>query len=339
MLSDSSNGLFSKIKNETKTYRPLTIEWDMTYRCPCSCVHCYQRNNNVEKELTRDEIFSVIDDLNLLGAFEYKISGGDPLVRKDIFEILSYLSNKQVKIIFYTSGFFMNEENCKKLAETGITCVETTLLGLDSMTHDHLSNCKGAFNQIIYGVKLLSHLNIPVRIKFMLLHQNFNQMEHINKLAEELSLNIDPVPFLWCVHKESEDTILPFRLTFEEQKEYFSKYPIVPVKKSFVSCNAGKYKLAISPDGHVKACGAYTDEYSVGNLRLQNIKEIWQNSQQLNEMRSKHRYPVSQCRICSLSEFCVLCPAIASWASQDIIKPYLPMCQYAKAAQSVYEEY
>ena len=271
-------------------------------------------------------------------AFLWTVISDIPLTRTDIFEIIEHIKSLGGKIILYTSGVLLDDKICQTLKSLEVSRVETSLLGTSADIHDTLSCTLGSFVKICHGIKTLKELGIPQRVKYIHMQQNFHQLPLLAALSQELGIDIDTSnPYLWCPHKSTEAAIEKYRLTDSQQKEYFTLFPKQPFTRAPISCGAGKYQIGITPNGTVVPCGAFTSDYAVGNIRSTSITELWQNSSNLALYRQMVRYPVIKCRTCTDKDFCVYCPAIASWACQDINMPYPPMCQYARNAHFIYE--
>lgn len=330
------DAMCNRILRTSKKFIPLVVEVDLTYRCPNSCIHCFQKNLKGHSDIDKKVLLKTLDKLYEMGTLEFKISGGDPLVHKDVFEILGHLSRMNVRVVLYTAGYFLDDETCQKISDLGISRVEVTLLGTNSKTHDKLANCKGSFNRICHGIQTLKRLGVSQYVKYIHMQQNFDERHEIDILSQELGVPIYPSPYLWCKHGDPENTIAVCRLTDAQLYDCFLEYPQPPVKRSFLSCGAGKYRLGISVEGDVVPCAAFTRDYSVGNINEKSIQDVWNNAVFLLELRNNIRYMVGKCRTCKTSEFCRLCPAIASWGGQDIKEPYAPMCHYANIAENVY---
>lgn len=329
--------MLDKIIHESKEFKPLIVDWDITYRCPCDCVHCYQKNNRHIPELKKEIIFDTIDKLEKLGTLRYTVSGGDPLIRTDIFDILKYMSKTNAMVVLYTSGYYLDDETCEKLAEVNISRVETTLLGPDEKTHESLSRCPGGFRNICNGVDKLRELGIDYGVKYINMPQNFSERGKIDELSKRLGVEIYPSAQLWCQHDGQESEIEPYRLTEEQLYDHFKLFPKVPFPNNMLSCGAGKYRVGISADGIVMPCGTFTRKYTCGNICEKSFEDIWKNSDLLKGFRSQIRYPASKCRRCKAIEFCNPCIAAASWANKNIYEPYEPACKCAFAAKKVSE--
>jgi len=333
-IVDMSNRIIKHLEE----FIPLVVDIDLTYRCTSNCIHCYQKKLKKMHEVDKAVLLNAIDECCELVAYECKISGGDPFVREDIFEILEHLSKKDVRVVLYTSGYYLDRETCKRLADLSIARVEMTFLGPNEMIHDRLANCKGSFQRIFNGITYLKELGVGVVAKYIQMQQNFDARGEIRNLEERLGVPIYPSPYLWCQQGDSEETIVNCRLTDEQLKQHFREYPREPKHHPMLSCGAGKYMVTIAANGDVLPCSVFTLEHSVGNIHEKSIRDIWYHSPFLIELRKNRRYMVAECRRCDKKDFCSLCPAIASWGGADIRKPYVPMCHYAQIAKEVYEE-
>lgn len=167
----------------------------------------------------------------------------------------------------------------------------------------------------------------------MLLHTNYTGLEKLQLIESELEEKIDIIPYLWCKHGGTEVEIAPMRITDEEMEVFYDKYPFPKKENRYFSCNAGRYKISIDPCGNVKPCNAFSENYCVGNIKQDSIKEIWFSNNTFLQMRKAIRYPIAECRRCEKNAYCVLCPAIATWEGKNFGEVYRPMCEYAEVAK------
>lgn len=339
-MSESVYSLFSKIKEEKQGFSPLTAELDVTFKCPCNCVHCYQEFNRkgIKEELNTEELLHAIDVLHELGTFECIVSGGDPLCRNDIWDILNYLKSKKIRTVLYTSGYLLDEKTCHKIEELKIARVEMTLLGTSQGTHDKLCRRSGAFDKIVSSIKILKRYAIPVRIKYMLMRDNITGLETLKELEDLLEEPINVIPYLWCKQGGCEDDIAQLRISEEDMEKYYKVYPFAKRNINYLNCNAGKFKISIDAVGNIKPCGAFAMNYSIGNIRTDSLQEIWTSNPVLAKLRKTVRYPNVECRRCDKNQFCTLCPAIATWAGHKYAEVYPAMCKFAEVAKRVAHE-
>ncbi|MEQ8162223.1 MAG: radical SAM protein, partial [Smithellaceae bacterium] len=125
--------------------KPVVV-WNMTRRCNLKCIHCYSNSADIDyaDELTTDEGKELITDLAAFGSPVILFSGGEPLMRRDLFELARYATEKGMRAVISTNGTLITNEVAAKLKEIGLSYVGVSLDGLEK-THDRFRGKKGAF--------------------------------------------------------------------------------------------------------------------------------------------------------------------------------------------------
>ena len=140
-------------KNLLHLYNPSSAVLGVTYRCQCECVHCsaglYVKD--YKRELTTKEWFKVLDNISSLGTPRINISGGEALLREDIFEIIEYAARRFV-VILESNGQMLTFQNAKYLKESRVACVAVSIDSPDPQVHDELRKLKGCFQHAIDGI-------------------------------------------------------------------------------------------------------------------------------------------------------------------------------------------
>jgi len=132
---------------------PFQVVWDLTYACNLKCKHCYATaGKSLSDELTTEEALELIDRLERLGVTIIAFSGGEPLVRKDVFELTRYASEKGIYTAVATNGTLITEETAKKMKESGVGYVQISLDGVKE-THEAFRGIKGCFDRTVEGIK------------------------------------------------------------------------------------------------------------------------------------------------------------------------------------------
>jgi len=136
------------------TGSPIAVVWNYTDKCNLQCSHCYVDANSLETdELTTVERFSVIDRLKEAGVVSLNFSGGEPLMRGDIFDVAEYAHKNDISISISTNGTLIDKDCAKRLVECGIRSVDISLDGIRPKTHEKIRNVKGCFDQAVSGIK------------------------------------------------------------------------------------------------------------------------------------------------------------------------------------------
>ncbi|AKG92527.1 putative Fe-S oxidoreductase [Geoglobus ahangari] len=163
---------------------PVTV-WNTTARCNLRCVHCYAEAGSAKKgELTHEEAVAFIDDLADMKVPVLLLSGGEPLMREDIFELISYAKSKGLHVSLSTNGTLISEEVAEKLAKAGVDYVGVSLDGMPE-TNDRFRGLKGAFERAFEGLVNAKEAGILTGIRFTVTKYNLKDVpEVVNLLVE-----------------------------------------------------------------------------------------------------------------------------------------------------------
>ncbi|HIJ23372.1 MAG: heme d1 biosynthesis radical SAM protein NirJ [Gammaproteobacteria bacterium] len=168
---------------------PVVI-WNLIRRCNLTCKHCYSisADTQFKGELSTEEAYTVLDDLKQYGVPVVILSGGEPLMRTDIFEI----SHRAKAMGFYvglsTNGTLITEENIQQIADVGYDYVGISIDGLEQ-THDQFRRLEGAFQQSMHGIDLCQQHHIKVGLRFTLTQENASDLEPLLDLTEEKAID------------------------------------------------------------------------------------------------------------------------------------------------------
>ena len=298
----------NNFKDDSCLSAPLGLFFEITYNCNLKCSHCYTSSNSREasKELTTGEIFSLIDDSAEEGVFVISIGGGEPFLRKDLYEILKYGSNKEIEMIPVTNRLFINEKSIEKLKLTGIKQIVVSLDGANPETYKEIRGVN-LFHKVVNSIKMLTDAGFRVFINCVVTKVNLHEIEEMIKLAK--SLNVRAIRFirltlfgranenkkLWL---ETEDYMYFVKKLMELSKQYSSQkfnvlkdeaflglFDSISIKKriswlddKYRGCPAARSFLFIDPYGNVYPCGYLElEEFFISNLRKNNLKDIWRN--------------------------------------------------------------
>lgn len=160
---------------------------DLTYRCNLRCLHCYEFLPK-DKELTFSQIKEKLDDLAYKGCIFFIISGGEPLLRKDFFQITQYAKDKGFALILRTNGTLITKAIAKEIKKLNPFQVSITLLGASAVIHDKIAGIKGSFKKSIKAIKFLKEQGIKVLIVNTLIKQNVGEAKEVKALADSLGV-------------------------------------------------------------------------------------------------------------------------------------------------------
>ncbi|MEF8848060.1 MAG: radical SAM protein [Candidatus Thermoplasmatota archaeon] len=169
---------------------PFLIVWDITNKCNLNCKHCYANaGKNSSDELTTEQAKEVIDELDKASVPIIAFSGGEPLIRDDIFELTRYASDKGIYVAVATNGTLITKEKAKKMKEAGIKFTQISLDGASAETHDKFCGIDGVFEKTIEGIKNAVEEDFFVNIASTATSYNYKEIPEIIDLCEELNVD------------------------------------------------------------------------------------------------------------------------------------------------------
>ena len=167
-------------KSKSASERRPVVVWNITKQCNLKCIHCYA-NSNASKapdELSFDEGKALIDDLAAFKIPALLISGGEPTLREDLFELVEYAVKKGIRPVLSTNGTMIDSNLAKRLKDTGFIYVGISLDGIEK-TNDHFRGVKGAFEKAMNGFRNCLAVNQRVGLRLTLTKQNFLDLDKI----------------------------------------------------------------------------------------------------------------------------------------------------------------
>lgn len=177
------------IRYPQPTGAPITIVWNFTNRCNLNCLHCHQDSSPTSSgsELTTSQAFKVIDNMSDAGVAILTFSGGEPLLRRDLYDAIERANDNGMLCTIASNGTLMTPRVAKKLARVGIKRVEIGLDGARAETHDFLRNKLGSFEATIEGIRNCAVVGFDELATTMTLHsKNISELEETMDLAEKL---------------------------------------------------------------------------------------------------------------------------------------------------------
>ncbi len=165
--------------------KPVVV-WNCTRRCNLRCVHCYSHSQNLDYagEMTTEEAKRFIDGLGDFGVPVLLFSGGEPLLRKDLFELIRYTRDKGIRAVISTNGTLILEDTAKRLGDAGLSYVGVSLDGLKPV-HDRFRGSDGSFERALGGIRASGKAGVKVGLRFTINRTNVDDIPGIFALLED----------------------------------------------------------------------------------------------------------------------------------------------------------
>jgi len=305
------------------------ISWNVTLKCPLRCAHCYVNAGERESEgvLSTEEAYAVIDQIRELGSPVVILSGGEPLMRDDIFAIARYGTEKGLKMAMGTSGVMIDGDVARALKEAGIRRVAISIDSADPAVHDRFRGLPGAWERAVEGIRHCVRAGIGVQINTTVLSPEIQAIDDVVALGTGLGVTdyqlFFPVPtgrggeVSWLTPQVYEDLIrkvlvayrgsgVNIRPTCAPQFRRIADTHGIENPSWGRGCIAGIRYCRIFADGDVTPCPYLPAR--AGNVRELPFKEIWNGSPVFSALRDPSLL-TGKCGRCGYRDVCGGCRA------------------------------
>jgi heme b synthase len=349
-----------KISASPKVSPLRLLAWETTRRCNLACLHCRAAAGSgpYPGELSTVEGIKLLDDLATMGPVVVILTGGEPLIREDIYDLAAYGTRAGHRMVMAVNGTLVTAAVAARLKDAGIQRVSISIDGATAESHDRLRGVPGAYAGALAGLAALREAGLPFQINTTVTRGNRAELPAIHDLAlkldaaahhvfvlvptgrgelllEELvspSEYEDTLKWLLARQREGKLFIKPtcapqyYRLWREEAAAQGEK--ITPASHGLEAmtkgCLGGQGFAFVSYKGEVQPCGYL--ELMAGNIRETPFPEIWANSELFRKLRQVDDYH-GKCHVCQYRKVCGGCRARAYAMTGDVLGED-PICPY-----------
>ncbi len=330
------------------------VAWELTRNCNLNCIHCRARASAGphDDELSLAECKVILDDISAFASPTIIVTGGEPLLRPDIFDIISYGRDKGLRMVIAVNGTLLDESAAGRLKEAGILRVSMSLDGKDAAGHDAFRGVNGSFHAVMKGADILRETGLPFQINTTVTRLNVEDLGAIYDLVKAMGAVAWHIFLLVPVGRGEGlkgeelnaamyEEVLEWLYSVEKRAEIEMKVTCAPhyyrlVKEKgdepkSAGCLAGKSFLFISHKGVAQPCGYL--ELDCGDVRAQGVREVWEKSPEFERLRDLTGYK-GKCGRCRYVRICGGCRARARELRGDYLEEE-PYCSYKPADSSL----
>lgn len=320
------------------------VAWNITQKCNYRCSHCYasSEEQDYKNELSFGEVKNIVDNLSDAKVPVILLSGGEPLFREDIFEIIGYIRERGIRVSLSTNGSLIDEKSAGKLKELGIGYAGISIDGREE-TNDSFRGVKGAFNNSMRAIENCKKAGIQPGLRFTLNSGNYREVPFVLKLMDEM--DVKRICFYHLVPSGRGSGIADSMMKPHEAREVLD----ILYEESKKSLAAGNRKEILTVTNHadgpyiymkakqedpelaekmlekLKRNGGnrsgiaianidsfgnvYPDQFSrfmkLGSLRESSFQDIWSGkNKDLEKLRDRKLYLNRRCKECSWLDIC-----------------------------------
>jgi radical SAM protein with 4Fe4S-binding SPASM domain len=262
---------------------------ELTHRCNFRCAMCYLVEFRSPGELDLDEVRGVLDQLAAMGCLVVTLTGGEPLLRRDFFEIAEHARRRHFALRIFTNGTRIDAETADRFAEIRPLSTEISLYGMSDATYRAVTGRSGDGEcaRVQEAIRLLRARGLPVQIKVPVIRQNYGDLDAMVAFAHEVGAKFVANPNI-TPRDDGDLSPLAHALDDAALEEYFRRYveprPAKSLEPDGLMCNTGRNSMVISPTGEVFPCVQI--KRSVGSVRERPLAEIWRGNPLLDRLRA-----------------------------------------------------
>jgi len=350
--------------SESKKESLRLVAWETTRNCNLACLHCRASATHgpFSGELDTQAALRLLDQIAEVGKPIVILTGGEPLLRPDIFEIAQYGTNKGLRMVMAPNGTLITETTVRQMIDAGIKRISVSLDGAARESHDRFRGVEGAFDGALRGIKLAKDAGLEFQINTTITKTNLDEIPLIQDLAVELGAVAHHIFLLVPTGRgkyivDQEITAAEYERTlnwFYDQREKtplqlkatcaphyyrilrqrakqdgkpvtFKTHGLDAVTRG---CLGGTGFCFVSHTGVVQPCGFL--DINCGNVTQASFANIWKHSDVFLALRNSKELK-GKCRKCEFIKVCGGCRARAYEATGDFLTEE-PLCSYQPAA-------
>lgn len=340
------------------------VAWEVTRSCNLACRHCRAEAHPepYENELDTQEAMRLVDTFPETGKPIVIFTGGDPMMRDDVYDLVAHVKSKGLTCAFSPNGTLITSENAARIKASGVDRCSISIDGADAASHDDFRGIKGAFEASMAGIKYLREAGVPFQINTTVTRNNLSSFKKIFELCQKIGAVAWHIFLLVpmgraaglsgqvITAREYEQTLhwfYEFRKTTDmqlkatcaphyyrimRQRARAENVEVSPANFGMDAmsrgCLGGTGFCFISHTGQVQPCGYL--ELNCGNVREKPFPQIWRESEIFRNLRNRACYK-GKCGRCKYHQVCGGCRARAQSMGGDYLGEE-PLCAYVPAA-------
>ena len=323
--------VYKNIKKLAKKPILHNLFWETTLRCNALCKHCGSRageNINIEDELTTEEIKRALKSI----ADKYdstrillNVTGGEPLVRQDLFDVMKYATELGFKWGITTNGMLINDEIIKKMKETNLATMSISIDGLEK-SHDEFRGIKGSYRKILENIEKLKQDKFLkcFQITTVVNKLNINELDELYKIIKNLEvdswrvINMDPIGRAndnnnLALDKDDYKYLFEFIKSKRKESNFDVTYGCAhfvgmtlekELRDNIFFCSAGYTTASILYNGDIYVCPNVErrKELIQGNVKKDDFMDVWNNK--FKWFRDIDKLKSEQCKNCEDWKYC-----------------------------------
>ena len=334
------------------------LQIEVTARCNERCIHCYIPNAKKDggKDMELALILRVLDETKEMGTLQVTLSGGELFMHKEIASILRHARKNDFSISILSNLTLLKPHHVTLLKEINPSIVQVSLYSMKAEEHDAITLVKGSFDKTKNAIEQLVAADIPVQISCPVMKLNRKSYKDVLVYANKLRIK-SQTDFIMMAQADHDVNNLAQRISLDETAELLKdmlqfdqdyldttlqqelkSFDIEKHKKSPV-CGVGVDNICLTANGDYYPCAGWQGMI-LGNAYKQSLKDIWENSEQIKELRKVTNASFPECIVCEAKDYCAMC-LVRNYNENngDMFKITKHFCDVAFLNKKMVEEY
>lgn len=347
------------LRHDQEKPRLGSLQLELTSRCNERCIHCYIPNGkkNTGFDMSFDRFKYILDQYVAMGGLHVTLSGGEALMNIDILKMLRYCREKDLQISLLTNLISLKEEQIPILKEVNLSLIQVSLYSMNAKKHDFITTVKGSFEKTKAAIEKLHNADIPVQISCPIMKANKDGYDEVMKYAQSLRMKAQ-TDYIMMAQADLDTSNLANRISIEEtekvirdimendvdyQTETLAQEALSSISEEEFAemplCGAGLNDLCVTVNGDIYPCAGWQG-FVVGNVFRKSLKEIWEHSPKLEQIRKIKQKDFPKCIKCEARDFCNMC-LVRNYneSNGDMFKINEHFCKVAFLNKQIAEEW
>ncbi len=294
---------------------------EIASKCNERCVHCYIPHNNKVSDIEPDLFYDVLKQCKDMKLLHLTLSGGEPMLHPNFCDFLKKCREYDFSVNVLSNLTLLNDEIINVMKTNPLLGVQVSLYSMNASIHEDITQLKGSFEKTKNAILKLIENDIPLQISCPIMKQNKNSYNDVKNWAKEHNIRVGD-DYVIIARYDHTTQNLNNRLSINEIEEvindivmndtsYFEQIEREAEEKKNITsndfvCSVCHSSLCIADNGNVYPCAGWQD-YNIGNIKETSLKDIWNNSEKIQYLRSLRRKDFPKCIQCPDKEFCTMC--------------------------------
>lgn len=305
--------------------RIFGLQIEVSSRCNERCIHCYLPNKEKEqgKNIDLDLILRVLDEAKEMGTLSLTLSGGELFMHKNIDVILRHARKNDFSISILSNLVLLNNDNIELLKEINPSLIQVSLYSMIPEEHDAITLINGSFKKTKANIERLVESRLPIQISCPVMKINYKSYKDVLMYSKKIGV-IAHTDFIMMAQSNFDKINLKQRLNIKEIEnlledvirydDFYTKTTIrhkskikdIEQYKKLPVCGVAVDGMCLAANGDYYPCSGWHGMV-LGNAYKQNIKDVWDNSKKLKDLRTITKGSFMDCITCEAKEYCDMC--------------------------------